>query len=55
MIPLHSTQHFSAILGGLLLLGGSVALAVNANLKPLSYFAAVVGFYAIIDAYSIFY
>jgi uncharacterized membrane protein len=44
-----------AALGGLLLLGGSVVLAFNANMKPLSYFAAVVGFYAIIDAYSIYY
>jgi uncharacterized membrane protein len=42
-----------ASLGGLVLLAGSVALYLNVDLKPVAYFAAVVGIYAIIDAYAI--
>jgi uncharacterized membrane protein len=40
-------------LGGLLILSGSVALAKNADLRPISYFAAVAGIYAAVDAYAI--
>ncbi|MGD0643535.1 MAG: DUF981 family protein [Candidatus Bathyarchaeia archaeon] len=39
-------------LGGLLLLTGAITIFLNANLKPISYFAAVAGLYAIVDAYS---
>jgi len=42
-----------ATLGGLSLLTGAISLFLNANLKPVSYFAAVVGLYAFVDAYSI--
>jgi uncharacterized membrane protein len=42
-----------ASLGGLVLLAGSTVLYLNGNLKPITYFAAAVGIYAIIDAYSI--
>lgn len=42
-----------ASLGGLVLLAGSIALYMNANLKPIAYFAAVAGIYAVIDAYAI--
>jgi uncharacterized membrane protein len=42
-----------ASLGGLVLLAGSAALYLNANLKPVTYFAAVVGIYAVIEAYAI--
>ncbi len=41
-----------ATLGGLVLLTGAITLFLNANLKPISYFAAVVGLYAFVDAYS---
>ena len=41
-----------ATLGGLVFLSGSVTLFLNANMKPVSYFAAVAGLYAIVDAYS---
>jgi uncharacterized membrane protein len=41
-----------ASLGGLVLMAGSVALYLNVNLKPVAYFAAVAGIYAIIDAYA---
>jgi uncharacterized membrane protein len=41
-----------ASLGGLVLLAGSVALYINVDLKPIAYFAAVTGIYAIIDAYA---
>lgn len=41
-----------ATLGGLVLLTGAIALFLNVNLKPVSYFAAVVGLYAFVDAYS---
>jgi uncharacterized membrane protein len=42
-----------ATLGGLVLLAGAIALFLNANLKPVSYFAAVAGLYAVVDAYAI--
>jgi uncharacterized membrane protein len=42
-----------AALGGLVLLAGSIVLFMNANLRPVTYFAAVVGIYGIIDAYAI--
>jgi uncharacterized membrane protein len=42
-----------ATLGGLVLLTGATTLFLNANLKPVSYFAAVAGLYAFVDAYSI--
>jgi uncharacterized membrane protein len=42
-----------ATLGGLVLLAGSIALYVNADLRFIAYFAAVVGVYGIIDAYAI--
>jgi uncharacterized membrane protein len=40
-----------AALGGLVTLAGSAALAKNADLRPVTYFAAVTGIYAIVDAY----
>jgi uncharacterized membrane protein len=39
-------------LGGLVLLAGSVALAINVDVRPVTYFAAVVGVYAAVDAYA---
>jgi uncharacterized membrane protein len=42
-----------ATLGGLVLLTGSIILFFNANQRPVSYFAAVVGLYAVVDAYAI--
>jgi uncharacterized membrane protein len=42
-----------ATLGGLTVLAGSIALAINVDLRPITYFASVVGIYAIIDAYAI--
>jgi uncharacterized membrane protein len=42
-----------ATLGGLVFLAGAVALARNADLRPVTYFAAVVGVYAMVDAYAI--
>jgi uncharacterized membrane protein len=42
-----------ATLGGLVLLAGSTALFMNANLRPATYFAAVVGIYGVIDVYAI--
>ena len=42
-----------ATLGGLVLLAGAIALFLNANLKPVSYFAAIAGLYAVVDAYAI--
>jgi len=42
-----------AALGGLVLLAGSVALFLNRSLKPVSYFAVVLGVYLAVDAYSI--
>jgi putative membrane protein len=41
-----------AILGGLLLLTSAIILYLNVNLKPVSYFAAVAGVYAFVNAYS---
>ncbi len=41
-------------LGGLVMLAGAAALAKNLDLRPVTYFAAVVGVYAIIDAAAIF-
>ncbi len=42
-------------LGGLVILATSVALFMNASLKPVSYFAAVVGLYILVDAVAIIY
>jgi uncharacterized membrane protein len=42
-----------ASLGGLVLLAGALALFLNANLRPVTYFAAVAGVYAVVDAYAI--
>lgn len=39
-------------LSGLVLLAASLALFFNGGLKAVSYFAAVVGLYAVVDAYS---
>ena len=41
-----------ATLGGLVLLTSAIMLFLNVNLKPVSYFAAVAGVYAFVDAYS---
>ena len=42
-----------ATLGGLVLLTSAIVLFLNANLKPVSYFAAIAGLYAVVDAYAI--
>jgi uncharacterized membrane protein len=42
-----------ATLGGLVLLAGAIVLFFNANPRPVSYFAAVVGLYGAVDAYAI--
>ena len=42
-----------ATLGGLLLLTGAFVVFLNGSLRPVSYFAAAVGLYAVVDAYSI--
>jgi uncharacterized membrane protein len=42
-----------ATLGGLLLLTVSLAVFLNADLRLVAYFAAVVGMYSVIDAYAI--
>jgi len=42
-----------ASLGGLVLLAGAFALFLNADLRPVSYLAAVAGLYAVVDAYAI--
>ena len=42
-----------ATLGGLVLLTGAIALFLNASPKPVSYFAAITGLYAVVDAYAI--
>ncbi len=42
-------------LGGLVILATSVALFMNASLKPVSYFAAIVGLYILVDAVAIIY
>lgn len=36
-------------------MAGAIVLILNVNPRPVSYFAAVIGVYAIIDAYSIFH
>jgi uncharacterized membrane protein len=42
-----------ATLGGLVLLAGALALFLNADLRPVTYLAAVTGLYAAVDAYAI--
>ena len=42
-----------ATLGGLILLAGSVVLALNVDPRPITYFAAIGGLYALVDAYAI--
>jgi uncharacterized membrane protein len=42
-----------ATLGGLVLLADAVTLFLNADLRPVSYLAAVAGLYAAVDAYAI--
>jgi uncharacterized membrane protein len=41
-----------ATFGGLVLLTGAIVLFLNANPRPVSYFAAVAGVYAVVDAYA---
>jgi uncharacterized membrane protein len=40
-------------LSGLVLLSGAIVLFFNADPKPVSYFAAIVGLYGMVDAYAI--
>jgi uncharacterized membrane protein len=42
-----------ATLGGLVLLAGSLSLFLNADLRPITYLAAIAGLYAVVDAYAI--
>ena len=42
-----------ATLGGLVLLAGALALFLNADLRPVTYLAAVAGVYSVVDAYAI--
>ena len=42
-----------ATFGGLVLLASATFLFLNANPKPVSYFAAIAGLYAVVDAYAI--
>lgn len=42
-----------ATLGGLVTLAGSLVIAKNLEPRPVSYFAAVTGIYAMVDAYAI--
>jgi uncharacterized membrane protein len=42
-----------ASLGGLVLLAGAFALFLNANLRPVTYLAAIAGLYSVVDAYAI--
>jgi uncharacterized membrane protein len=42
-----------ASLGGLVLLAGAFALFLNADLRPVTYLAAVTGLYSVVDAYAI--
>jgi uncharacterized membrane protein len=42
-----------ATIGGLLLLACSVAVFIDADLRPLTYFAFVAGLYALVDSYAI--
>ena len=39
--------------GGLVLLAGALTLFLNANLRPVTYLAAVAGLYSVVDAYAI--
>jgi uncharacterized membrane protein len=42
-----------ATLGGLVLLAGSLTLFLNADLRPITYLAAIAGLYSVVDAYAI--
>jgi uncharacterized membrane protein len=42
-----------ATLGGLVLIAGAIVLFFNANPRPISYFATLVGLYGVVDAYAI--
>jgi uncharacterized membrane protein len=42
-----------ATIGGVVLLAGSAAGFLNADLRPVTYLAAVAGLYAVVDAYAI--
>ena len=42
-----------ATFGGLVLVTGAIILFLNASPKPVSYFAAIAGLYAVVDAYAI--
>ena len=42
-----------AIMGGIILLAGSITLARNVDPRPVTYFAAIGGLYALVDAYGI--
>jgi uncharacterized membrane protein len=42
-----------ATLGGLVLLAGALALFLNADMRPVTYIAAVAGLYSAVDAYAI--
>jgi uncharacterized membrane protein len=42
-----------ATIGGVVLLAGSAAGFLNADLRPVTYLAAVAGFYSVVDAYAI--
>ncbi len=44
-----------ATIGGLVLLAGSIASFLNADLRPVTYLAVVAGVYSVIDAYAIVY
>ena len=43
-----------ATLGGLVLLAAVTAVLLKADLRPVTYFAAVAGLYSVIDAYAIY-
>ena len=43
-----------ATLGGLVLLAGSLAVFLKADLRPVTYLAAIAGLYAVVDAYGIY-
>jgi uncharacterized membrane protein len=42
-----------ATLGGIVLLAGALAFFLNADLRPVTYLAAVAGLYSVVDAYAI--
>jgi uncharacterized membrane protein len=42
-----------ATMGGVVLLAVSIALFINADLRPVTYLAAAAGLYSVIDAYAI--